>query len=109
MALPHAQPMEVIDIGPLGAKLKTAQTATLVKTDDLELIRLILSEGKEIKRHNVPGEITIQCLEGRIAFSTRQSECELTAGKMLYLHGSEDHALRAIKDSSLLVTILLVR
>jgi hypothetical protein len=40
-------------------------------------------------------------------FSTEESECELTAGKLLYLSGSDEHALRAVEDSSLLVTILL--
>lgn len=107
MAIPHAKPTEVIDVRPLGAGLKDAQTTTLIKTDCLELIRLVLPTGKEIKQHNVPGEITVQCLEGNVLFSTEQSQCELTAGKMLYLSGSANHALRAVQDSSLLVTILL--
>ena len=107
MAISHAQPTEVIDVRPLGAELKDAQTTTLIKTECLEVIRLVLPAGKEIKRHHVPGEITVHCLEGNVVFSTEQSECELTAGKLLYLSGSDDHALRAIEDSSLLVTILL--
>ena len=107
MAIPHAEPAEVIDVRPLGAKLKDAETTTLVKTDCLELIRLVLPAGKEIKQHNVPGEITVQCLEGNVVFSTEESECELTAGNLLYLSGFDDHALRAVDDSSLLVTILL--
>ena len=107
MAIAHAKPTEVIDVRPLGAELKEAQTATLIKTDCLEVIRLVLPAGKEIKRHSVPGEITIQCLEGNVAFSTEQSDRELTAGKLLYLNGSDDHAVRAVEDSSLLVTILL--
>lgn len=107
MAIPHAKPAEVIDVRPLGAGLKDAQTTTLVKTDCLEVNRLVLPADKEIKQHNVPGEITVQCLEGNVLFSTEESECELTAGKLLYLSGSDDHALRAVEDSSLLVTILL--
>lgn len=71
------------------------------------LIRLVLPAGKEIEQHSVPGEITVQCLEGNAVFSTGQSECELTGGKLLYLKSSENHALRAIEDASLLVTILL--
>lgn len=109
MAIPHAKPAEVIDIRPLGSELKDAQTATLLKTDRLEVIRLVLPAGKEIKRHNVPGEITVQCLEGNVVCSTEQSECELSAGNLLYLSGSDDHALRAVEDASLLVTILLER
>jgi quercetin dioxygenase-like cupin family protein len=107
MALPHAAPAEVIDVSPLGAKLKDAQTTTLVKTESLEVLRVVLPAGKEIKRHNVPGEITVQCLEGHVVFSAGGSARELTAGKLLYLRGCTDHALRAVEDSSLLVTILL--
>jgi quercetin dioxygenase-like cupin family protein len=79
----------------------------LVKTDHVEVIRLVLPAGKEIKQHNVSGEITVQCLEGNVVFSAGKSECELTAGKLLYLSGSDEHALRAVEDTSLLLTILL--
>jgi len=107
MAFPHAKPAEVIDVRPLGARLRDTQTTTLVKTDALEVIRLVLPAGKEIQRHKVAGEITVQCLEGDVVFTTEQSKCELTAGNLLYLSGSDDHALRAVEDSALLVTILL--
>ncbi len=107
MAVPHAKPAEVIDIRPLGAKLKDTQTTTLIKTDSLEVIRLVLPSGKEIKRHNVPGEITVQCLEGKAVFSAGPSDRELAAGQLLYLSGSADHSVRAVEDASLLVTILL--
>ena len=107
MAIPHAKPAEVIDVRPLGAQLKDAQTTTLIKTDALEVIRLVLPAGKELKPHDVPGEITVQCLEGKVAFCTEGSDCELMAGRLLYLAGSDEHSLRAVEDSSLLVTILL--
>jgi quercetin dioxygenase-like cupin family protein len=107
MAIPHAKPAKVIDIRPLGTELQDAQTTTLIKTDSLEVIRLVLPVGKDIKRHSVPGEITVQCLEGKVVLSAGESECQLTTGQLLYLPGSGKHALRAVEDSSLLVTILL--
>lgn len=85
----------------------TAKTTTLAKTADLELIRLVLPVGKELPTHKVPGEITVQCLEGRVAFTSGNKTQELVAGQMLYLTGDEPHALKAIEDTSLLVTILL--
>ena len=39
MAIPHAKPGEVIQL-PLGTALGSSKTTTLVKTADLELIRL---------------------------------------------------------------------
>ena len=108
MALPHANPAEPVDVRPLGSRLASAQTTTLIKTDTLEVIRLVLPAGKEIAPHQVRGEVTVQCLEGRVKLSA-SSECELAPGQLVYLGGSERHALRASEDSSLLVTILLAK
>lgn len=107
MAIPHAKPTEVVDIRPLGADVQRMQTTTLIKTDMLEVIRLVLPAGKEIPAHSVPGEITVQCLEGKIVFGSEKGGRELSAGNLLYLTGAAEHSVRAVDDSSVLVTILL--
>lgn len=107
MAIPHAKSGEVIDLRPLGEALAHAVTNTLVKTDKLEVIRLIVPSGKVIPPHQVVGEITVQCLEGRVAFTAGGATRELAAGQMLYLAGNEPHSLRGIEDASVLITILL--
>jgi quercetin dioxygenase-like cupin family protein len=107
MAIAHAKSGEVIDIRPLGEGLTRSITTTLVKTDRLEVIRLVVHAGKEIPSHHVAGEITVQCLEGRVAFTAGGSTRELAAGQMLYLAGNEPHSLRGVEDASVLVTILL--
>jgi quercetin dioxygenase-like cupin family protein len=109
VAIPHAKPAEVIDISPLGDTLAGTQTTTLVKTDSLEVLRLVLPAGKLIDPHAVPGEITVQCLEGKVVFTARGKEQELTPGQLLYLSGRDEHAVRAVQDSSILVTILLAQ
>lgn len=107
MAIHHAAPTEVFDVRPLGATLRESKTAALVKTDTLEVIRIVLPAGKQLPPHQVEGEITVQCLEGRMAFDAEGTEHELAQGQMLYLAGGVTHALRGIEDSSVLVTILL--
>lgn len=107
MAIPHAQPGTLIDVRPLGSALPGAQTATLVKADGLEVIRLVLQAGREIKAHTAPGPMTLQCLEGRVAFTTMGNTLDLSAGEMLHLAAGEAHALRAEEDSSLLLTLVL--
>lgn len=107
MAIPHAAPGQIIDIRPLGDKIKQSLTTTLVKTNTLEIIRLVLPAGKEIPHHQVTGEITVQCLEGTVGFSVGGQTKVLQAGQLLYLSGAELHALKGIEDSSVLVTILL--
>ena len=107
MAIPHAQPMDIVDVQPLGSGIRNARTATLVKTDHLELIRLVLPAGKSIAEHKVEGEITVQCLEGNVEFHSNDTTRVLSAGQLVYLAGTSKHSLRAVDDSSLLVTILL--
>jgi quercetin dioxygenase-like cupin family protein len=107
MALPHATSGEVIDLRPVGEALAPAPTSTLVKTDQLEVIRLVVPAGKELPRHQVADEITIQCLDGRVTFMAGATARELRAGQMLYLADNEPHSLRGIEDASVLLTILL--
>ena len=107
MAIPLARPGELIDVGPLGSALADAKTRTLLKTDDMEVLRLVLQAGKTIAEHKAPGEITVHCLEGRVQFIAMDKTNELTTGKLLYLPAAEPHALHALEDSSLLVFILL--
>lgn len=109
MAIPHAQPGETVDVSPLGEKLPQTQTTTLIKTDALEGLRLVLPAGKQIDPHSVPGEITVQCLEGKVIVTARGKQQELSQGQLLYLVGGDEHALRALENSSVLVTILLSR
>jgi quercetin dioxygenase-like cupin family protein len=107
MAIPHAKSGDVIDVQPLASRLKQSVTSTLVKTDALEVLRLVVPAGTSIDRHQVPGEITVQCLEGQVIIDSGGADRELMAGNMLYLEGGTPHALRAVEDSSVLVTILI--
>jgi quercetin dioxygenase-like cupin family protein len=104
MSITHAQSGEVIVL-PLGPGLATSRTTTLLKTDHLELIRLVLNEGRSIPIHRAPGEITVQCLEGRVAFTVGSSTQELLPGTIIYLSAGEPHAVTAIEPSALLLTL----
>ena len=70
-----------------------AKTSTLAKTDDLELIRLVVPAGKRLPTHRAPGEIVVQCLEGRVEFVAGATTTELAAGQMLYLIAGSLHSL----------------
>ena len=107
MAMQHAASGEVIDVRPLGRQIGESQTRTLAKTDQLEIIRLILPAGKEIPTHKVAGPITVQCLEGRVEFFAHEKWLSLAPGQLLYLQGNEPHALKSVEDASVLVTIQL--
>ena len=107
MAIPHATPGDVIDVRPLGAALATTRTHALFKSGDLEVIRVVLLAGDEMPPHVVAGEITVQCIEGCIAFTCDVGVRQLAAGELIHVSGDEMHALRGIENASLLLTIAL--
>ena len=107
MAIHHADSAEIVDVSPLGDALASARTTTLYKSQKLELFRMVLLAGKQMPEHSVVGEVTVQCLEGRIEFSTGSTHQDMTAGQLICLAGGVPHALRAIEDSSVLVSLLL--
>ncbi len=109
MSIPHAQPGDVIDVRPLADQLATSITKTLIKTQHVEVIRMVLPAGKVMSEHKAPGEIIVQCLEGDVTFTTMGEPKNLRAGDMLYLAAGEPHELEAVEDSSFLLTILFYK
>ena len=109
MAIPHAQPGDVVDVRPLRSALADTKTRTLFKTENVEAVRIVMPTGKEISEHKAPGEIIVQCLEGKVAFTTMEKTEELEAGQLLYLAAEELHSVKCIEDASFLLTILLKR
>lgn len=107
MAIPHAQPGQTVDVSPLGPRLPGERTSALFKTESLEVMRLVLGAGKALPPHKVAGEITIQCIEGRIDVTCEGRSHVLGAGELLYLSGHAMHGVVALEDSSALVTIVL--
>ncbi|QEG39562.1 cupin domain-containing protein [Roseimaritima ulvae] len=107
MAIHHASPGEVISIRPLKEQVADTKTSTLLQTDHMKVLRLVLPAGKKIAEHQAPSDITVQCLEGRIQFTSGGNPQELVAGDLLFLTAAAPHALEALEDSSVLVTILL--
>ncbi|EGF24389.1 cupin domain-containing protein [Rhodopirellula baltica] len=107
MAILHASPGTVIDVRPLKEQIFNAKTQVLVKTDALEVIRLVLPAGKTISEHQAPSEITFQVLEGTVQFTCHGKPHELSAGEMLFLGSREPHTVIAVADSTVLLTMLM--
>lgn len=107
MALVHTLPAEAVDIGPLGPALRSTRTSALFKSDQLELMRVVLAAGATLPAHAVAGEITVQCVEGAAELTLDDGAVTLRAGQLLYLPGGCRHGVRALADCSLLVTLVL--
>jgi len=107
MALQHAVSGEKIALARGDDELAHFTSVALAKTEHMELIRLVLPKERPMLEHKVDGEMTLQCLEGEIAFDAQGRTVTLKPGDMLYLAGGVPHALRALDDAVALLTILL--
>lgn len=107
MSGPPPKLSEIIDVRPAGPAPPGAPSSTLAKAATLEVRRLTLAKGREIPTHHARGEITVHCLEGRIAFTACETMREVGAGQMLVLAAGEPHSVVGLEDSMVLVTKVL--
>lgn len=107
---PKPKLSEVIDVRAASASEPGASPSSLVKSETLEVRRLTLPKGRRIPTHHASGEISVHCLEGRIAFTANGETREVGAGQLIVLTVGEPHSLVGLEDSTVLVTkVLLVR
>jgi quercetin dioxygenase-like cupin family protein len=109
MALPHAQLLDVIAIGPLGPALPDAVSTSLIKTDRLQLLHLVLPARRDVPQHHVADECTIHCLEGDVELQMPGGARRLAPGQLVVLPAGQPYSLSARADSALLMTLLLRR
>jgi len=107
MALQHARSGERIELRRGEDDIANFTSIALIKTDHMELIRLVLPKEKPMPEHYVEGEMTLLCLEGEIAFQAHGRTTILQPNEMVYLAGGEPHAIQANQDAVALLTILL--
>jgi quercetin dioxygenase-like cupin family protein len=107
MALPHAALFDVVNVAPLGEKLIDTFSTSLIKTDKLQLLHLVLPAREDQPEHHVDQQCVIHCLEGDVEVVTPAGSRRLGAGELVVLPARQKHSVRARADSALLVTLLL--
>jgi quercetin dioxygenase-like cupin family protein len=107
MALQHAASGERIRLERGEDDIAHFTSIALIKTDHMELIRLVVPVDKPVPEHRVEGEMTLLCLEGEIAFDAHGRTTILHPNEMVYLAGGEPHTIRSTRDAVALMTILL--
>jgi quercetin dioxygenase-like cupin family protein len=107
MALPHAHPLDVMDVSPLGDRLHDAVSTSLIRTERIQLLHLVLPAHRDQPAHQVDDECVLHCLEGTVEVTLPGGVRRLRAGQLLVLPAAQPHGLRARTDCAVLVTILV--
>lgn len=110
---PLDAPMLTFDISALLTQVKQEsawQTGsrngiTLLKTRGLRVVLVALHAGTMIPPHHAEGPITVQLLEGQLAFKADRNDVTLVPGQLLTLHSGIAHSLEAKEECAFLLTI----
>lgn len=102
----HIESGEVVNLETLKRDMNVDASYALVKSKDMEVIRMSLNEGKTIEEHKVEGEVSVQCLKGDILFMVDGKAVELKDNDWLYLEKRQAFSYSVKKDTILLLTIL---
>ncbi len=102
----HIESGEVINLETLKGDMNVDASYAIVKTEDMEVIRMALHEGKEIQEHHVEGELSVQCLKGNIIFNVNGNPCELNEDDWLFLEKKQTFSYSVKANTILLLTIL---
>lgn len=108
-------PLVEMNLNNLIAQVKEEKTwsdsdrnaITIFKSDTMRLVLMGLHQGAELKTHTANGEITVQVLEGKINFSTKQQSALLEKGQMVALQANIEHSVLALTESFFLLTLAI--
>ncbi len=109
MSIQHFAPGEVINIRPYGNNFEEAISETLIRESHIEVFRFVLRAGKTTPEHTAAGAMTIQCIEGEVELDLAGDKRTLPALGLMYLSAGAAHTIKALADTTLLITILLAR
>jgi quercetin dioxygenase-like cupin family protein len=88
------------------ATWSTGQNArTLIKYDDLRVVLMALQAGARIPDHQTDGRLSVQVLSGHIQMRASGRTFNLRAGNLLAFDHGIRHAVTALDETVLLLTI----
>jgi quercetin dioxygenase-like cupin family protein len=100
--LPTYRPGDVVSIRPVGFELTNAETETLIRDGELEIIRIVLGSGDHHAVHTSAGPVVLQCIEGLVEVTAGEDCRQLQAGDLMYLRTGTRHSLSGIRESAVL-------
>lgn len=102
-----AVPGQIVDVW--SAWSDGEERAVVLRTREMEVLRLHLARGSNIPTHESQGQMIILCVQGRVRVNAQGQSYELNSGQLLYLLVHEPFDLFGLEESSLLLTVLTSR
>lgn len=111
--MPGSEQIDTFELGEQIEELRALEpyeregrtARTLLRTDDLRVVLIVMKEGSRIEEHDTAGTVTVQALDGELVLSMPEREVTLPAGSLLALDSGVEHDVRAAVDSAFLLTL----
>ena len=100
-----------LDLGEAATELRAVQddadrhAVTLVREGGLSIVLAYVRAGATLREHAAPGPTTVQVLDGRVRFELGDEQLEAAAGRLIAFDANVGHAVHALEDSTLLLTV----
>jgi quercetin dioxygenase-like cupin family protein len=112
----HTKPSPTLNLhslAPIIEQLRTdhplehfgRNSRTIHREHDISVLLIVMQSGAFLSEHKAPGAITVQVLEGRIAFTAEGQQVESGPLELITLAANMLHKVEALEASALLVTI----
>ena len=92
-------------IQALNVLRQSVASNTLLKTDDLRIVLLVLRKAAKMNQHHADARTSLQILSGAVHFRVGEFLQQLRAGTLVTLEPSIAHAIEALEPSVLLMTM----
>ncbi|EAP98078.1 hypothetical protein JNB_13978 [Janibacter sp. HTCC2649] len=97
---------EHLEIAATASSGRSAHTIYGGHDRSLRQTLIALRAGSRLDEHENPGEATLHVLHGRVALVAVDTKCDGTPGDLMTIPDSR-HALEAIEDSAVLLTVAM--
>lgn len=81
--------------------------AGLIHRGPLRLLLFTFEPGGRLPQHQAPGHVVIHCLDGELQVEAAASHHRLGAGEAIALDPEVPHAVEAVTESAMLLTVCM--
>jgi len=93
------------ELQKIRARNADVSSATILKTETLRVVLMAIKAGARLHEHHADGRLLLQVLQGEIEFEAESEKRALQTGMIVSVDAMVLHAVAAVTDASLLLTI----